>query len=284
LSKVRNQNIRSIYIEVITNASIWGRMKINVAIVTIDEPFYLPSTLKSLIDMSPKYIKYVSIILVPMIPKKMSQWQFTFNQIQVFGISQFIKIAALYTKKKLMNAISYREYSVAKVAKNNGIPVRKTNSLRCESLIEYISSLSLDIILSIASSRIFGKPILSVPKLGCINVHAGMLPKYRGINPSFWALLNQEKKSAVTVHFINDRIDDGDIIQQDIFDIEGITRLHDLYMKIVEIAPNTIVKSLVSIEENNLEKTKNERSKSSYYSFPKKEDGRKFRNLGLTYI
>jgi methionyl-tRNA formyltransferase len=259
-------------------------MKINVAIVTVDEPFYIPSTLKSLIDMSPKYIRYVSIILVPITPKKISQWRFIYNQIQVLGISQFIKFATLYAKRKLINAISYREYSVAKVAKNNGIPVYKTDSLKSESFIEYISSLSLDIILSIASSRIFGRSILSVPKLGCINVHAGMLPKYRGINPSFWVLLNQEKKSAVTVHYINEQIDDGDIIQQDIFDIDGITRLHDLYMKILEVAPNTILKSLFSIEENNIKTTKNERSKSSYYSFPKKEDGKKFRDLGLTYI
>jgi methionyl-tRNA formyltransferase len=125
----------------------------------------------------------------------MSQWQFISNQIQVFGISQFIKIATSYTKRKLLNAISFNdEYSVAKVAKSNGIPLIKTYSLRSESFIEEISSLSLDIIISIASSRIFGKPILSIPKLCCVNVHAGMLPKYRGINPSFWTLLNQEKK------------------------------------------------------------------------------------------
>jgi hypothetical protein len=83
----------------------------------------------------------------------MSQWQFISNQIQVFGISQFIKIATSYTKRKLLNAISFNdEYSVAKVAKSNGIPLIKTYSLRSQSFIEEISSLSLDIIISIASS------------------------------------------------------------------------------------------------------------------------------------
>jgi methionyl-tRNA formyltransferase len=245
-------------------------MKINIAIVTVDEPFFISNTLKRLINISPKYINYVSIILVPIIPKKFSQQQFIFNQIQVFGISQFIKIASLYVKMKFINAISYREYSVAKVAKNNGIPVYNTNSLQSESFI--------------ASSRIFGKRILRVPRLGCINVHAGMLPKYRGINPSFWTLLNQENKSAVTVHYINEQIDDGDIIQQDIFDIKGITCLHDIYLKIVELAPVTILKSLSCIQQNNVMVIKNERSKSSYYSFPKKEDGKKFRELGFTFI
>jgi methionyl-tRNA formyltransferase len=258
--------------------------EINVAIVTVDDPFYIPITLKRLIATSPKGIKYVSIILVPIRPKKMSQWHFIYNQMQVFGISQFTKIAILYMNRKLVNAISYREFSVEKVAKNNRIPIIKTDSLKSDAFLEYIRRLSLDIILSIASSRIFGSSILSIPNLHCLNVHAGMLPKYRGINPSFWALLNQEKKSAVTVHYINEEIDDGDIIQQDIFDIEGISCLHDVYLKVLEIAPNTILKSLISIKEGSVKTIKNERSYSTYYSFPTKKEGKKFRDLGLTYV
>jgi methionyl-tRNA formyltransferase len=259
-------------------------MGINVAIVTVDEPFYIPSILKSLFAISPKDIRYHSIILVPITSKKMSYRQFVSNQVQVFGISQFIKIATLYMNRKFVNAISSREYSVKKVAKNNGIRIIKTDSLKSEDFLENIRKLSIDIIISIASSRIFGKSILSIPNLKCLNVHAGMLPKYRGINPSFWALLNQEKKSAVTVHFINEEIDAGDIIQQDIFAIDGIQSLHTVYTKILEIAPNTILKSLINIKEGKVKTVKNERSDSTYYSFPRKEDGKRFRDLGLRYI
>jgi methionyl-tRNA formyltransferase len=261
-----------------------GGIKINVAIVTVDEPFYIPRMIKSLIAISPPDIKYASIILVPARPKKMSRWEFISNQMQVFGFSQFIKIAGLYMLRKFLNAISYREYSVATVAKNNRIYTIKTDSLKSEGFLEVLKTLSLDVIVSIASSRIFGKSILSIPKLACLNVHAGMLPRYRGINPSFWALLNQERKSAVTVHYINEEIDDGEIIEQDIFDIEGINSLHGVYLKVLEIAPKTVINSLVSLNEGHAQTIKNEVTKSTYYSFPTKEDGKKFRALGLTYM
>jgi methionyl-tRNA formyltransferase len=214
----------------------------------------------------------------------MSELSFISNQIKVFGLSQFTKVAILYVIRKLASTLPSKEYSVAKVARTNGVKLMKTDSLKSEPILRELKSLSLDVIISVGSSRIFGKSILSITRLGCLNVHAGMLPRYRGINPSFWALLNQENSSAVTVHYVNEEIDDGDIIQQDVFEIHGVTRLHDIYLKVTEIAPNTIIKSLIAIRNNSVRTIRNERSISTYYSFPKKQDGEKFRRLGLRYM
>jgi methionyl-tRNA formyltransferase len=261
-----------------------GGTEINVAIVTIDEPFYTPTVIGTLVRNSPPDIRYVCIVIVPPRPKKMSEMSFISNQIKVFGLSQFTKVAMLYVIRKLANTISSKEYSVAKVARTSGIKLLKTDSLKSESILRGLKSLSLDVIISIGSSRIFGKSILTIPKLGCLNVHAGMLPRYRGINPSFWVLLNQEKNSAVTVHYVNEGIDDGEIIQQDVFEIKGITRLHDIYLRVMEIAPETIIKSLIAIRNESVHATRNDRSISTYYSFPTKQDGQKFRRLGLKFI
>jgi methionyl-tRNA formyltransferase len=258
-----------------------GGTAINVAIVTIDEPFYTPTVIRTLIRNSPPDIKYVCVILVPARPKKMSEMSFISNQIKVFGLSQFTKVATLYVIRKFVSIISPKEYSVAKVARSSSVKLMKTDSLKSENILGELKMLSLDIIISVGSSRIFGKSILTIPRLGCLNVHAGMLPRYRGINPSFWVLLNQENNSAVTVHYVNEEIDDGDIIQQDVFEIKGITRLHDIYLKVTEIAPETIIKSLIAIRNDSVRTTRNERSISTYYSFPTKRDGQKFRRLGL---
>ena len=120
----------------------------------------------------------------------------------------FFPMRLYFWNRKFLNSISHKQYSVLKVAKNNGICVLKTDSLKSEEFLKKLRTLSLDIILSVASSRMFGSSILSIPKLGRLNVHAGILPRYRGINPSFWSLLNQEKQSAVTVHYINEEIDE----------------------------------------------------------------------------
>jgi methionyl-tRNA formyltransferase len=260
-------------------------MPINTAIVTIDEPFYIPKMINSLLKMTPQDMKYVLIVLVPVRPMKFSEREFIFNQLQVYGISQFIKMSTLYINHRILSlGKSGEKYSIKKTALKNDIEIVNANTLKDPLLLNTLKRYSVDIILSIASSRIFGKSIISIPKIACLNVHAGILPRYRGINPSFWSLLNKEKVSAVTVHYINEGIDDGDIIKQDIFSIENLRSLHELYLKILDVAPYTVTHALQSIKNGNVKLLKNDRSISDYYSFPKREDGIKFRKMGLKFI
>ena len=79
----------------------------------------------------------------------------------------------------------------------------------------FIKKLSPDIIIVSSFNQIIPKPIISIPKLGVINIHPSLLPKYRGATPTVWALMNGEKETGVTIHFIEDeRIDNGNIITQ----------------------------------------------------------------------
>ena len=240
--------------------------------------------IKSLLVSSPSNLNYVVIIVLPVRPKNMSPYEFILNQLQVFGLAQFLKVGIMYTFRKCVASCFSDAYSLRKVAKNNNTFIIKTNTLKDDNVKKVLKSFSADVIVSVASSRIFDKEILSIPRFACINVHAGKLPKYRGVNPSFWALLNREKESAVTVHFMNESIDDGEIIQQDIFNINGITSLHEVYMKVLEIAPRTVLNSLIAIENGTVKTMKNPRSTSSYYSYPRKDDGRRFRFLGLRFV
>ena len=239
--------------------------------------------IKSLIFSSPPNLNYVAIIVLPTRPKNMSSYEFISNQLQVYGLAQFLKIGIMYTYRKFIAARFSDAYSLTRVAKKNKTYLLRTSSLKDDNVKKALRSFSADVIVSVASTRIFDKEILSIPRLACINVHAGKLPKYRGVNPSFWALLNGEKESAITVHYMNESIDDGEIIQQDIFNISGITSLHKVYMKLLEIAPRTLVTSLIAIDKGTV-KTKKNPSSSSYFSYPKKEDGRRFRSLGLKFI
>ena len=143
---------------------------------------------------------------------------------------------------------------------------------------------SLDVILSISCPLIFTKALLSIPSLGCLNIHPGKLPKYRGVQPGFWTLLNQEKEGAITIHYMNEKYDDGDIIQQDVFDISDVNTVHKMHMKVLEIAPKTILSSLISLQRGETHRIKNDSSKATYYSFPTKDDGKKLRELGKKFI
>ena len=92
--------------------------EIRVAIITIDEPFYIPRMMGSLIRSRPQFINFVAIIVLPTRPNSMSSWEFILNQMQVFGLTQFLKIGGMYTVKKSIAANFTDTYSLAKVAKN----------------------------------------------------------------------------------------------------------------------------------------------------------------------
>ena len=190
----------------------------------------------------------------------------------------------MYVSRKMLDSIFRRTYSISRVAKKNGIEIIQTNSLRNPWFLEKLKKLAIDVIISYSCAFIFRDELLSLPRLGCINVHPGKLPKYRGVYPGFWTLLNQEKKCAVTVHMMNEKFDDGEIIQQDVFDLNGINTIHKMHLKVIQITPMTILNSLISLKQGKKSTIKNDRSKATYFSFPTKKDGKKLRALGINFI
>lgn len=98
------------------------------------------------------------------------------------------------------------------LAGNAGIPVFQPDSFREPETVETLRSLRPDICAVVAYGRILPQSVLDVPRLGCINIHASLLPKYRGSAPYQWAVLNGEKETGVTAMYLVRQMDAGDII------------------------------------------------------------------------
>lgn len=122
---------------------------------------------------------------------------------------------------------------VKEAAAAHGIPVFQPTTLKDENVIETIRSLNPDVIAVVAYGKILPEAVLNIPKLGCINVHASLLPKYRGAGPIQWSVLNGEKKTGVTTMYMAKGIDTGDMILSDETAIginETFGELHDRLM------------------------------------------------------
>lgn len=111
------------------------------------------------------------------------------------------------------------------------IPVKNVNSAE---FIQDIKKYDADLFISMSFNQILRKEIINTPKLGFINCHAGALPFYRGRNPLNWALINGEKSFGITVHYVDEGIDTGDIIEQRLYPIS----LSDDYASLLELAIN----------------------------------------------
>lgn len=115
--------------------------------------------------------------------------------------------------------------------------------------LDEIRTLAPDVICVVAYGKILPKEILEIPKLGCINVHGSLLPKYRGAAPIQWAVLNGEKITGITTMYMDEGMDTGDMILKEEVEIGPEETTGDLWQKLSKIGGEILVKTLKLIEE-----------------------------------
>lgn len=137
-----------------------------------------------------------------------------------------------------------KEFAVSK-----DIPVYQPKTLKKNTeMIETIKMLKPDVICVVAYGKILPKEILDIPKLGCINVHGSLLPKYRGAAPIQWAVINGEKITGVTTMYMNEGMDTGDMILKQEVEIGKDETTGELWERLEEIGADLLVKTLRKIE------------------------------------
>lgn len=115
--------------------------------------------------------------------------------------------------------------------------------------LDEIKTLAPDVICVVAYGKILPKEILEIPKLGCINVHGSLLPKYRGAAPIQWAVLNGDKTTGITTMYMNEGMDTGDMILKEEVEIGPEETTGELWQKLSKIGGEILVKTLKLIEE-----------------------------------
>lgn len=144
-----------------------------------------------------------------------------------------------------MIATPVKEYAISK-----NIPVYQPEKVRNNTeIIETIKELNPEVICVVAYGKILPKEILEIPKLGCINVHGSLLPKYRGAAPIQWAVLNGDKTTGVTTMYMDEGMDTGDMILKEEVEIGENETTGELWEKLAEVGGKLLVKTLEQIEK-----------------------------------
>ncbi|AWI03941.1 methionyl-tRNA formyltransferase [Clostridium drakei] len=162
--------------------------------------------------------------------------------------------------------------AVKEVALEHDIPVYQPEKLRKDiEALESLKNMSPDFIVVVAYGQILTKEVLDIPKHGCINLHASLLPKYRGAAPLNWAIINGEKESGNTTMFMDVGLDTGDMLLKSHVDIaEDMTagELHDILM---EDGAELLVRTLEGIEDKTINREKQGDSTTAYASMLNKD-------------
>ena len=138
---------------------------------------------------------------------------------------------------------------VKEFAIKNNIPVYQPEKVRNnEEFITEIKKLNPDVICVVAYGKILPKELLEIPKLGCINVHGSLLPKYRGAAPIQWAVLNGDEVTGITTMYMDEGMDTGDMILKQEVKINENETTGELWERLAEIGGELLVETLEKIE------------------------------------
>ncbi len=144
-----------------------------------------------------------------------------------------------------------RESSVKQFAVAQNIPVLQPEKLKDENFLSELSAFNADIFVVVAF-RMLPEVVWKMPALGTFNLHASLLPKYRGAAPINWALINGEKETGVTTFFINENIDTGSILAQEKIGISETMNAGELHDALMHLGAKLTVKTLGEIAEGTI--------------------------------
>ena len=151
------------------------------------------------------------------------------------------------------------------LAKNLGIPIYQPEKVKGnEELIEKLKEISPDLIVVAAYGKILPDEILNLPKFGCINIHASLLPEYRGASPIQSALLDGKEKTGVTIMLISPELDAGDIISQREVPIEKSDNAQTLHDKLAQVGAELLIETIPLYVSGELKPVPQNNSKATY--------------------
>ncbi len=160
------------------------------------------------------------------------------------------------------------------IAGKYGLPVLQPERVRDEAFLKVFRELAPDAVVLVAFGQILPREIIEFPRMGCLNVHPSLLPKYRGAAPINWAIIRGEEKTGITIIRMDVGVDSGDILLQEetmIGPAETFTELHD---RLAGQGAGLLLKALASVVAGTVKATPQDHTLATYAPRLKKEDGR----------
>lgn len=152
-----------------------------------------------------------------------------------------------------------------------GLTVFQPQKVREEEFVNILKKLNPDVIVVVAYGQILPKAILELPPLGCINVHASLLPKYRGAAPLHWSIIRGETKTGITTMLMDEGLDTGDILLKEEVEIDINLKVGDLHDKLADLGGKLLIKTLDLLEKNQINPQTQNEEEATYSPLLNKE-------------
>jgi methionyl-tRNA formyltransferase len=244
---------------------------VKIAFLTTDDPIYLPLFFERVLSLRSGES---AVFVVPPLYRNQTPIGAARRYLQTFGFRAAVGLTARIVRAKL------RRQSIERACERYRVPCEAVDDVNAPEFLERLRTIGTDLIVSVSCPQIFKQPLIELPSRGCLNIHGAMLPAYRGVMPSFWMLANGETEAGVSIFFVNDDIDAGELCAQRSFAIDAGETLDQFLRRSKTIAAELLLELLAQIETGTVTSTPLDLSKGSYYSWPKREDVQRFHAAG----
>jgi len=258
-----------------------------IYIITMDDPVQTYDFIKKIIDERGTDIVGLA---VPdgnrlTLSKGKSKYVYLLSLLLIMGLAAFLKNSVITINHKF-NKILFKKGLIKKdptilgYAKSKGIETKRIKTPNSKAFREYLKFLDLDIIIN-QSQNFLKKELLNIPKIGVLNRHNALLPKNRGRLTPFWVLYKEEKETGVSIHFVEESLDSGDIVVQKRYDISPNDTFNSIVNKNYILAPIAMLEALEILEKGDLDLIPNSNEDSSYNTTPTLKEAWTFRKKRL---
>jgi methionyl-tRNA formyltransferase len=245
----------------------------NISFLTTDEPLFLP---KFFAHVLPTLAERHSarVYSVPPLYKSQSSAQAALRYLESFGARATIQLTTRLLRAKLAGQ------SIQSVCRRLGVPHAQIADVNAPQFLDRLRGEDSDLLVSVSCPQIFRRPLIGLPPNGILNIHGALLPQYRGVLPSFWMMANGERRAGVSIYFVNEAIDAGELCGQEEFPIPPDQTLEEFILRSKVIGADLLLRTIEAMERGDIERRPLDLTKGSYYKWPDAKAVRRFRAAG----
>jgi len=258
-----------------------------IIVLTQSEDLYLPASLGYVCGQLGGEI--VCIVSSPVMSTHGGSIRGVRKHLCLFGPKACVVLAMRSVQAKVASILHTPQkegpfFSIRQVAKTFKIPFYRVARVNDSAFHTILDQHGPDLLISLSCPQIIGKKIRERMAAGCINVHGSPLPKYRGLMPAFWVLCNGEERTAVTVHDLEAKLDDGAILIQTEVEIAPEETWDSLVRKTKRAGAEALVEAVMQIKSGTAMRKPNRKEEATYFSWPNKADRRAFLARGRRFF
>jgi methionyl-tRNA formyltransferase len=245
---------------------------VNIGFLTTDDPIYLPAFFERVLDAHGTRTR--SVFIVPPLYKRQTPAQAAWRYLRTFGPRATADLARHVAAAKLAGR------SISSVCDARHVPHAVVADVNSPAFLDQLRGLECDLLVSVSCPQIFKAPLIELPPQGILNIHGAILPHYRGVLPSFWMLANGERRAGVSIYFVNEAIDAGEVAGLRIFDILPDDTLDSFLRRSKAHAADLLLDVLRRMDDGTVERRPLDLAAGSYYSWPDRDAVDRFRAAG----